>query len=430
MRITSWFGSLLVFFYSLSPSFVSAEGAKKIAVLEVHALADQGTLVKAMADRVRHDLARETPHTILSREETARGLSQLSLEQGGSDQKLSEIIQKSTDAYYRMELDLAKGLLKKKLRQIESGEVQAVEVHDLGPAYILLGTIHLAFHETDEALRAFREAVRFAPETVLSEQDHSPRVRTTFERAKEEVVGEKFLSGGLKVTADQKRAEVFLDGIFKGLVPLRLEGLLSGRHYLMLKGEGYEPTVTPVEIPSGGVLEHSFSLEREADDPEAAEAAIFLSGSESSEEIVRKGVIAGQWLMANEVVLLQVIEETGSLSVTLVNVSRPGAFVQKKGTFSQTNEAIDEGSRLVLGHFSDSTYVVHQQNGFQPVVTPEKTANAEKPLWKKPAFWIVGGLILAGTGAGLGLALDGGGVSKDNTAIVLNSLPLPAERAR
>ncbi|MBI2081929.1 MAG: PEGA domain-containing protein [Deltaproteobacteria bacterium] len=430
MRFVSWVGSLLILFYSIYPSFASAEGTKKIAVLEVYSSGSEGSLVRKMADRVRHDLARETSLVVLSREETARGLGQLVKEQGDSDQELSQIIRKSTDAYYRMELDLAKSLLKKKIREIESGELKAIEIHDLVPAYILMGTIHLAFQETTEAIRAFREVVRLSPETVLNERDHSPRVRATFERARQEVSDGKFSVGGLKVNADQKKTEVFLDGNFRGVAPLRLEQLVSGRHYLMLKREGYEPTVTPVEIPSGGILEHSFSLQEEKLDQQPTDAGILVSGSESQEEIVRKGVIAGQWLMVQQVALLQVSEESGSLSITLVNLSKPGSFVQKRGTFSNHDEAVEEGSRLVLAHFSDSTYVVQNKNSFQPVVTPEKTVKGGKPFWKKPVFWIVGGLLLAGTGTGLGLALGGGvGGGGDGTSISVE-LPAPVLEAK
>ncbi|MBI2981869.1 MAG: PEGA domain-containing protein, partial [Deltaproteobacteria bacterium] len=399
MRITSWLCSVTVLFQFLLPSFASAEDLKpqKIAILEVYQPGDDQELGKAVADRIRHDLAGPGSFRVLTGEETAKGLAQLGKEQGETGQDLSKIVQKATDAYYRMDLDLAKSILKKKLREVEAGgDLRPTEVGQIASAYLMLGMVHNAFRESTEAVHAFREVFRLAPDTVLSEREYPPRVRSLYSQAKKETLSQG-RSGGIKVSSSEKKAEASIDGSFKGETPIEIDGLIAGRHYLLLRKSGFAPLVMPVDIPSGGISEYSLLLEEDASDTEASVAGFSLDGPESQENLVRKGVVAGQWLMVQQVVLIEVSSVKGFVSATIVDLSKPEAFQQKRALFSKPDEAIEEGSRLVLQHFSNSVYHVQHGNGFQPTVVEKKPT--KKPFWKKPLVWIIGGVLLAGAGA-------------------------------
>lgn len=57
--------------------------------------------------------------------------------------------------------------------------------------------------------------------------------------------------GGVEVQASPPLSEVFLNGVFVGVSPVRLEGLPVGEHLLRVRRDGYEPQVAIVDVAPG-----------------------------------------------------------------------------------------------------------------------------------------------------------------------------------
>ena len=68
---------------------------------------------------------------------------------------------------------------------------------------------------------------------------------------------------GLVVRSNPSGARVFIDGIERGKTPLRLENIISGRHFVRLEREGYVDRLFRVTVRTGSVVDVSLRM-REA----------------------------------------------------------------------------------------------------------------------------------------------------------------------
>ena len=59
-------------------------------------------------------------------------------------------------------------------------------------------------------------------------------------------------TGSLYITSDPGGSSVFLDGLYEGVTPLRLNSLAAGTHTLQLDHTGYYDWKSPVTVPTGG----------------------------------------------------------------------------------------------------------------------------------------------------------------------------------
>lgn len=71
-------------------------------------------------------------------------------------------------------------------------------------------------------------------------------------------LGEK--AGGVKVTSEPAGAEVFVDGIKRGVTPCTVEALEPGKYVLKLTRKGFDPVETNVNVVPGGIDSKHFNL--------------------------------------------------------------------------------------------------------------------------------------------------------------------------
>jgi len=68
------------------------------------------------------------------------------------------------------------------------------------------------------------------------------------------------LTGSLNINSNPQGAEVYLNGVYKGITPITIYELTPGKYQLQLRKSGYKDLITFVDVISGTVSNYNFSL--------------------------------------------------------------------------------------------------------------------------------------------------------------------------
>ena len=138
--------------------------------------------------------------------------------------------------------------------------VQSVEAYTDGFAYLAyhgrfadalmyLGAAEAGLGNRDEAVQAFRAAIRLRSDVDPADYSAMIEARKAFDVAA--VLAGTNVVGGLLVDSEPAGAEVFLDGVFAGVTPLDDPEVPAGPHWVVLKKAGFVRKAIPLEVPSG-----------------------------------------------------------------------------------------------------------------------------------------------------------------------------------
>lgn len=441
MRAKRFLSPVVVACYLLHSYPILAGGGRvqTVAVIELSSPESSSVLTQRMADRLHEALKDHGAWRLLSRRETSSGLSSLGRE-AVSEDSLVQVVENASDHYQRVELEPAESSLRRKLDQIKArGEISYEENLSLLSAYLLLGVIQNANGESDRASRTFEEAVRLRPDMEMSEREYSPTVRRLFQQAKQKVLSGEQEFGEIKVDSSPRKVKVYLNGSFKGESPLSIRGVPPGRHHLALVKGGYATRSSLVNLSSHGSVKVSLDLEK-SDQKETViktkQTILHVTGPDDRSGILREATLAGQWLNADRVVLVHAEEKGGAGWVTTywVDLSNPTIFPtlfpHKTVEIAKGGEEAREISVAV------ATLTSFLTEGDQAIAEgttepPLRMQTPRKSFWKKPLFWVIGGLLVAGAGAGAGIALSsgGGGGGAPTTSISVDT-PVPGGLTR
>ncbi|MBI1908575.1 MAG: PEGA domain-containing protein [Deltaproteobacteria bacterium] len=434
--------------------FVPPVTAKEpgVAVLELRHASVSPTESRTMAQTLRKKLS--TEGKVLSEAETREGLS------GFQDQTpvsgLGAVYETAMQNYRRLELETAERELKRKLGESQRGEspkggMTLEDAFHLVPATLLLGELAQAQGRQKEAVFYFREAARLSLDTPLNEKRYSPQIRKLYEREKETLLKDKQKLARVRVESPVRgkgaspkgdSPKVHLNGILKGEAPLVLSGLPTGRHYVTVTAEGYRPYFSPIDLSPGVETGVTATLEKmdtgqQESLGEAPFAGFSVSSLQAQEEITGKAVSAGKLLGVDQVILVSVTGEGGQFQATARLVDVVSRRLQPAASigFDKTSRSREAASAKLASHLTAKPLAIAQREGSSVPRSPlggsplggaplkNRFVSEEKPLWVKPIFWIISGVILAGAGTGIGLALSSGGGASEVPVTVSGNIP-------
>ena len=84
-------------------------------------------------------------------------------------------------------------------------------------------------------------------------------------------------AGSLSVISTPPGAQVYIDGVMKGITPTTIPGLSPGAHAIVLKMEGYQDLTTSITVTTGQTSEYSTGLSKNAKTPGFEVLAAVLS---------------------------------------------------------------------------------------------------------------------------------------------------------
>lgn len=167
------------------------------------------------------------------------------LDEGSSDTRLDyyrkalEALREGREQYDNLELDPAIEALKRSLElfrkaagRLGTGEQYMKALLFLGSAYILSG-------DNEQGTENFRLVAMFDKRKVLDKKIFPPSMIEIFNKVKADVA--TMPTGSVLVKSEPAGAEVYLNGVFKGITPLNVIKVPEGEHFLRLEKDGYLP---------------------------------------------------------------------------------------------------------------------------------------------------------------------------------------------
>jgi hypothetical protein len=112
-----------------------------------------------------------------------------------------------------------------------------------------LGVALSSLKRGEEARRPMRLSYLAYPDQEPASYAFSPEARALFAQVLEEIKGAPL--GGISVEASIEKAEVFVDGEFRGFTPIKIAGLVEGEHWISVISDGYTAYSDFIEVKAG-----------------------------------------------------------------------------------------------------------------------------------------------------------------------------------
>lgn len=170
----------------------------------------------------------------------------------------------------------------------------------LRDALITAAVIALDSKEVSAAENYFDEALRIDPGYELDGKAFAPRLKDAFSRVKARVNGGNL--GTLTVRSDPKVADVFINGVNKGVTPMKL-ALPPGDYAVRVAGNRYTAIDKQIQIQSGKteLVDTRLSWRRKVPKPSATSVE-----TEETQALLREGQRLMDVMRLQKVVLLDV----------------------------------------------------------------------------------------------------------------------------
>ena len=319
---------------------------------------------------------------------------------GVAESKLSE----AKNDYFNFQYSKAWAKL-----QAAIAELKRMDIDIAGPylidAYLTRAVVAKSRRDADAVEESFAKALIINPKLELFEDDYPPSVMRSFANAKAQV--EKRPTGELEIISKPGGATVALNGVSQCETPCVIDALPTGSYSMSVKANKYAAVKGDVRIEPGRRTAISKKLKW-------ASKGKKESGDDDAVAGVRRGVHAAGVLNADKVVLIDVDETRGGL-VTARVVDRKFAVGLKPVVFEGASEA---GQVRVA---ADMTRALVKQLAVDPATDPAGLTDPagmsdpvllgkrKKPIYRKPLFWGIIGVAVAGAIAGgVAAAMSGG----------------------
>ena len=182
-------------------------------------------------------------------------------------------------------------------------------------AYLTLGLVWQAQKQNDSALSAFRKVLAVDPQYLLDASAFSSTVVHLFDQVRSEMRGD----GTLLIETDPKVAEVFVNGVARGVTPVKVSGLPNGEYAVSIRTNHYREVKRWVKVTSGS---KALVKEKLAWDGTTAIAKLGLTPEEGRDQI-GEGIRIANLMHVDKVVLLDVDEaDSGSGQITCRMIDR------------------------------------------------------------------------------------------------------------
>lgn len=156
-------------------------------------------------------------------------------------EQAKEYLARAKDHYFQLSYPEARAELEK-VFQIFQNQPELIFSDGilLFDSWMTLGLIHAASKKPSEAIAAFQEAYHIQPNYFADSKNFAPSVRRLMGEAKDKLKQAQSFAT-LKVDAEPKVTEIYLNGIYQGVSPKVFAALPPGEYALTLKAHHYQP---------------------------------------------------------------------------------------------------------------------------------------------------------------------------------------------
>jgi tetratricopeptide (TPR) repeat protein len=167
------------------------------------------------------------------------------LNEGASDPRLAarakalELLKNGKEQYDNLELDAAIEALEKAVEQFKKAAGRLGDGREYLETLLYLGAAYILSGDNEQGTEKFRTVAMFDKRKSLDAKAFPPSMIEIFGRVKEEVASAP--TGTVLVKSTPPAAEVYLNGVFKGITPVTLVKIPEGSHFMRLEKDGFMP---------------------------------------------------------------------------------------------------------------------------------------------------------------------------------------------
>ena len=176
------------------------------------------------------------------------------------EQAAKELVAGKT-LYDHLEFDEAVEKLSHAVAILEKALIHLSDNVNLSEARLFLAMTYLAKGMEEEAEAQFLEIARMNPEKKLDPRYFSPKVIKAFEETKQRLsIAPK---GVIVLTSDPPFANIYLNGVFRGITPSTFEEVPIGNHWIRIEKEGFEDWFQQIDLHAGRMISLKTNLVQE-----------------------------------------------------------------------------------------------------------------------------------------------------------------------
>lgn len=267
--------------------------------------------------------------------------------------------------------------------------------------------------QSDAATPYLKETLALDPTYSCAAPQFPPKLRSVCDRVRHQL--QSTPTGGVIVESDPKVADVSVNGIYKGVTPLQLEGLPAGDYSIRISGNRYRTIDQHIKIASGKTETLHTHLKWKQGQNKPAPTAV---DSVEVSALIREGVRLIDLLRLQKVVLLDVDEEStgGLIRARMIDATTKASHrpvvVQFKLDKSNLPKDMTEMVRLltaqaVMKRIDNPIAQLDPAGVGDPIVLGRRKHRRMSPL----AWGVIGGVVVSGALAGILAAVLSGGSS-------------------
>jgi hypothetical protein len=148
------------------------------------------------------------------------------------------LYRRGREAYDNLELNQAVKLLKRAASDLDACLGEVVDLALFTDIYAYWGSALVLKGKKQQGEKVYRTLLIFQPKAELDPLVFPPSLSAIFNRVSREV--QRSGTGSLRIDSAISGTEVWVDGIFRGINPVRLERLVKGEHIVRLVRRGYQ----------------------------------------------------------------------------------------------------------------------------------------------------------------------------------------------
>ena len=208
--------------------------ATKIAAVVRGAGAGSDKAAGFVSHSLRQALSEDGRYEVV---DNAEPLGAVSPEVDKAFAEAKDLVVKAMGAYELLELDAAAGYLTTALQTYERNAAFVTDIKAVADTLMLLGAVYILRGEEKQGAERLAQATTVLPTIEPDPRVFNPSMRQVFQKAAEQLARRP--RGALSLTSSPSYAEIYVDGIFRGVTPAVVEQLAPGRHYVRLVRDGY-----------------------------------------------------------------------------------------------------------------------------------------------------------------------------------------------
>lgn len=262
-------------------------------------------------------------------------------------------------------------------------------------------------HELEGARSIFNEALTLDPHLNLKGLPIRGRTRRLFQESKEALLEKGY--GHVEIQTKPPVSKVYLNGVAKGITPLKLKGLPEGPYLITLHAEHYRPLHIPISITpqTTQIIDKrlKWTSARRAQNP-------FQSLSPGNQQALRK---MGRSLKVDRIVLLGQSGHDLPYQIDIFDVGLGAKYhtreLPARTNVAQLSRAIEQG----LIQSTKGSTLRDPKRHLEVGSLSSSWLRSPRSFWKSKTFYTILGITAgAAIGTTVGILATRGGDSDDN----------------